>query len=161
MGKKIIFLFLALLLPGCIFVFLKIFGKNEFNVEPLFQSAKPIVTAPCSDVTVPYKVSGDVLKQVFSFGDSLALIYFDEDTLTTKSFEKLEDKIGDEPVSLKRLNANNVESRALYACVFFMEQKKDLVLVDRAGLIRGQYEFDDLDEIDRLKTEITIILKKY
>ena len=39
--KKTVFLFLALILPICIFLFLKFFGKNEFAVEPLYVDVYP------------------------------------------------------------------------------------------------------------------------
>src|SRR2546422_195499 len=36
MNKKNLYLFLALLLPGLVFVFLKYFGKNEFDIPVYF-----------------------------------------------------------------------------------------------------------------------------
>ena len=41
MGRfiKVLFLFLALGLPIVVFVFLKLFGKNQFAVAPLFQDS--------------------------------------------------------------------------------------------------------------------------
>jgi hypothetical protein len=46
-------------------------------------------------------------------------------------------------------------------CVFLLKEPFDLVMVDRAGVIRGQYTSNDREEVDRLIMEITIILKRY
>ena len=66
MFKKIIVLFLALLLPVAIFIFLKSFGKNEFEVKPMFQDA---VNQPtdCSSFKyqTPYQVAEDYLTGPF------------------------------------------------------------------------------------------------
>ena len=47
------------------------------------------------------------------------------------------------------------------SCVFLLSGLNNLVLVDREGNIRGQYQLGNLDEEDRLLVETTIILKKY
>ena len=49
----------------------------------------------------------------------------------------------------------------LKKCVFFLKDRYDLVLVDRAGLIRGEYISDDREEVDRLLMELAILFKKY
>jgi hypothetical protein len=47
------------------------------------------------------------------------------------------------------------------ACIFLLKAPYDVVMIDRKGLIRGQFVSDNREEIDRLMTEIDIILKKY
>ena len=42
-----------------------------------------------------------------------------------------------------------------------MREQFDLVLLDNEGTIRGQYVSDDREEMDRLITELSILLKKY
>jgi hypothetical protein len=54
-----------------------------------------------------------------------------------------------------------IENEKLKRCVFFLSDVQDLVLVDATGVIRGQYLSTDRDEMDRLITEIAIILKRY
>ena len=74
-GSKGILLFLALLLPICIFLFLKFFGKNEFAVEPLFTEGKAS-DETCFPVSYPYVVSDSVMKDYPLGNDSLLLLYF-------------------------------------------------------------------------------------
>ena len=53
LNKKTLFLFLALVLPIGIFLFLKFFGRNEFSVEPLYTRVYPEVTEGCTASKVP------------------------------------------------------------------------------------------------------------
>ncbi len=46
-------------------------------------------------------------------------------------------------------------------CIFFLYNPFDLVLLDSKGMIRGQYESASREEMDRLLTELSIILKQY
>jgi hypothetical protein len=159
--KKAVLLFLALLLPACIFLFLRIFGKNEFNVEPLFQDSKEkIIRAECGEITLPYKIPSRVLSELITAKDSLAIICFDTPDEDPK-FRKLKEELGSEPVHFEISHPGNEARASWYECVFLMTQPADIVVVDRTGTIRGQYNSEDRDEIDRLKTEITILLKKY
>jgi hypothetical protein len=45
-------------------------------------------------------------------------------------------------------------------CYLFNTEQKPLLLVDQQGKIRGHY-FNTREDVDRLLTEATIILKKY
>lgn len=163
MNKKGIFLFLALLLPVLIYVFLKLFGKNEFNVEPLFQDSKVAVDRKdCGPISFPYKISADVLNTIITANDSLALICFDGlDEDSKKEFPRLKEELRTDPIRITITDPGTESQSKWYECIFIMSQPSDMVLVDRKGTIRGQYESSDRDEIDRLKTEITIILKRY
>jgi len=51
--------------------------------------------------------------------------------------------------------------QAWKTCIFLLKKPYDVVLIDRKGLIRGQFVSDNREEIDRLITEVDIILKKY
>jgi len=46
-------------------------------------------------------------------------------------------------------------------CVLFLKGPADMVVVDRRGRLRGQYILADREEVDRLLTEVSIILKRY
>ncbi|NJM25917.1 MAG: hypothetical protein HC859_10980, partial [Bacteroidia bacterium] len=63
--KKII-LVIALIMPVGIFVFLKIFGKNEFAVAPLYRSGAIDVPDGCAGTTyqVPYTLPDEALEAV-------------------------------------------------------------------------------------------------
>ncbi len=164
-GQKIILLFVALLLPACIFLFLKMFGRNEFAVEPLFQKEAPALPSPCDSATVPYVVSGDKLSDYMRPTDSLAIVFLAKDSIgsssTRKTFTQLKEEYEKDPVSITMKWPVKDGFDSTFHCTFAMKKPQDIALIDNQGVIRGQYESSDRDEIDRLKTEITIILKRY
>ena len=160
--SKVLFLFLALLLPVCIFIFLRIFGKNEFNVEPLFSNSPPAVSNECQTVGVPYYLP-DSIKSLLPFGnDSLVVIAFDGngDSKALNQLTRLKGEIANLPVGFLTLPGTE---RHLFwkRCLFFLHEPQDVVTVDAKGQIRGQYTSADREDIDRLLTELTIILKRY
>jgi hypothetical protein len=162
-GKKTIFLFLALLLPIFVFLFLKFFGKNEFAVKPLFQEELPADIKDCSNIQLPYKVNAQVLSDVISADDSLAVIYFMKETPSHESenqMARIEKAFEKDRIRFTTAKANSSLNQTK-RCTFLLQDPYDIVLIDNHGVIRGQYTSDDLDETDRLITEVDIILKKY
>lgn len=157
-GKKILLLFLALALPSFVFVFLKMFGKNQFDVPALFSTQVPEATGECGlDYRLPYHVPDSVLGQVMNPQDSLAVVVFS--AANTASLDRVKEKYGTGSITWKSLDpATNVFRRR---CIFLLAEPFDVILVDRKGLIRGHYNSTDRDEIDRLVTEIAILLKQY
>src|SRR6478736_2801876 len=80
MNKKLIFLFIALLLPGLIYTFLKMFGSNSFAVAPLFQK-EIVVPAGCPDANAPYQLPENLFSVLSSSQgqDSLLLVFYEMD----------------------------------------------------------------------------------
>ena len=156
--KKAVLLFLALLFPACIFVFLKYFGRNEFNVPPLYADVYPEEAKECDvAITLPYHVPKDIRS---TLGDSLTLIHFGATTaLSEKQMNRVINEHGKE-IKLQSLPLSDSITR-LKKCIFFLKDSYDLVLLDNEGTIRGQYVSDDREEMDRLITELSILLKKY
>lgn len=157
--KKVIFLFLALMFPVCIFLFLKIFGKNQFSVPPLFTDVLPENMDECGvAVALPYRIPGSIQDSLSLSNTKMTLIHFgilesDEE----KRLERVKGDYGnkfdfillpDSLLSLKR-------------CAFFLADPNNLVLVDNLGAIRGQYQSTDRDEIDRLRMELSILFNEY
>jgi hypothetical protein len=159
--KKSILLFLALLFPICIFLFLKFFGKNEFKVPPLYTDHYPEGAKECGvTVALPYHIPDPIRTSLFLSQDSLILIHFGELTPGgEKQLERVSNEFG-KAIKLQRMNASD-SAMHLKKCVFFLKDRFDLVLVDQAGVIRGQYISDDREEVDRLLTELAILYKKY
>ena len=158
-GGKVILLFLALLLPIGIFLFLKIFGKNEFAVDPLFttQSAED---STCFPIRYPYHVPDSIARLYPIENDSLVLILSaNDDDESIRQRNRAKDRMADFPVKWHSLDTS-AQNKFHWKCVFLMREQKDVVLIDRRGRIRGQYA-SDREDIDRLITEVTIILKKY
>jgi len=157
-GKKALFLFLAFLLPALIFIFLKIFGKNEFAVPPLYQVEKPEVLSGCTfQPTTPYHVPDSVITGLHFDSDSLVCIWYGNLSHEgSKQFKRVMAVCEKYPVKQLRLD-KSYQSK----CVFFLKEPYDVALIDHKGLIRGQYVASDREEIDRLLIEVDIILKKY
>jgi hypothetical protein len=161
-GNKLIFLFLAFLLPVLIFLFLRFFGKNEFAVEPLYSTTPPEVPAGCAPVSIPYHIPDSITKTLTHEKDSLTLIVFgkpDKEAIT--QLERVDEEFAGDAVHRKIIEQTHPQYTSLKQCIFFLKEPFDLVLVDRKGTIRGEYVTNDREEVDRLLTEIAIILKKY
>lgn len=158
-GRKNLYLFIALLLPGCVFVFLKIFGKNEFAVPSLYVNEMPEIPSGCQQVSIPYHTPDSILTQLDFRTDSLILMSFGEPTKEgTNQLNRVAERY---PDLVQRSIPSDDKDFGWRNCIFFLKEPFDLILVDRKGTIRGHYDSDDLDDMDRLITEITIILKKY
>lgn len=161
-GKQLTYLAIALLLPGSIFVFLKIFGENEFAVEPLYTTVAPEVPAGCYAVKAPYHLPDSVLQQLNFQEDTLVLVVMGNLSADGAiQLHRVEEQTKTDPLHMI-LVGNNVRRLRLWKkCIFFLKEPFDLVLVDKKGALRGQYNSNDREDVDRLLTEITIILKKY
>src|SRR5687768_13056805 len=119
--KKPILLFLALLFPACIFVFLKFFGKNEFSVPPLYTEIYPDGREECGvSVTLPYHIPENVKSWLFHSEDSLALVHFGE--LRTDSEKQLERVSNEYGKAIKLQFVNRSDSVLhLKKCIFFLK----------------------------------------
>jgi len=170
-------------MPILVFLFLKFFGKNEFSVEPLFQSE---IHAPveCNgvDYQVPYIIHDSVLTKVQGT-ELVKLIVFrnlvDADqheqsiqmTRIVKEFSKDPLRIvsvvtGNDSTdvgveAMQVLKVSGQESKSIRSCVFLMPPANDAVVIDLKGRIMGQYTLTDREDTDRLIVELKIMLKKY
>lgn len=161
-GNKVIFLFLAFLLPVLIFLFLRFFGKNEFAVEPLYSTEAPEVPSGCSPVSIPYHVPDSIKKSLALENDTLTLLVFGKPDKEAKTqLARIDEEFAGDALHKKIIEPTYPEYTSLKQCIFFLKEPFDLVLVDRSGTIRGQYVNNDREDVDRLLTEIAIILKKY
>jgi hypothetical protein len=161
-GKKVLFLFLALALPGCIFVFLKMFGKNEFDVPVLHQTGVIEHPSDCNfKYTAPYAIADSVIHSLKAKSQAkLYLINFGNDQAVNERL-KTESKNDDiQILSANEIWTDHQNRQVIQSCVF-LSPSADLVLVDNEKRIRGTYVSTKLDEVDRVLLEIKIILKKY
>lgn len=160
--QKTIFLFLALILPIFIFLFLRYFGKNEFAVQPLYVDVYPEARMGCVTAqTLPYHIPDSIRIQLPLQQDSLVIVSFGEvNAESVNQMNRITEECKHDPVELLPLKKSN-KTIFWKECIFFLKEPFDMVLVDRSGAIRGQYVSNDREEIDRLITELTIILKKY
>ncbi|MBY0433089.1 MAG: hypothetical protein K2U26_03165, partial [Cyclobacteriaceae bacterium] len=72
--KKLLYLFLALALPGLIFVFLKMAGRNEFNIPVYYETG--VTDSPCGiTYPSPYSVPDSVRKRLGNEG-RVMIVFF-------------------------------------------------------------------------------------
>jgi hypothetical protein len=160
--KKALYLFLALLLPVCVFLFLRSFGKNEFAVKPLYVDELPPTLEGCNpNNKKPYVLPDSIVTKYSNAKDSLTVIFFG--TLkgeAANQFRRVQEELAGQGVSTIAVPDTTNNSKTM-RCTFFLQEPIDVVMFDRYGTIRGNYAGSDRDEIDRLLTEITIIQKRY
>ena len=185
---KIIFLILAFVLPIGIFIFLKMFGRNEFDVAPLFTTTPPPQAEGCDrNVSLPYVVPDSIRSRFRLAADSLTVFFFEPvDNEALNQIDRVSEQTVSDPVQLIKLintgaatpgydagvaldsvsraettAGKNLDYTALRRCIFLLNGDSNVVMLDKRGVIRGQYIASDRDDIDRLLTEITILLRKY
>lgn len=162
-GVKLILLILALALPVLIFVFLKFFGKNEFQVEPLFAEGPPVVSGCPEFPQGQYYIPAELVAGLGgSTVDSLTLIVVGSDGQRNAFEDRLREGFTPTEVKIASVSGISADSlKQLRMCYFFMNEPYDLLLVDKQRRIRGIYQAENREEIDRLLVEARIILKKY
>lgn len=159
-------MFLALLLPALVFVFLKYAGRNEFNIPVYFEEG---VTKPLSgcrqNYDKPYRITNAVWPGPYEIRRAANVLVFPARGL---DFNKLKSAIDEEfgpgNVWLREarvLATDSVMCNVWKKCIFFVDQPNQAVLVDTEGRIRGYYNLQLREEIDRLRVELKILMKKY
>ncbi len=149
--KKIAYLFLALLLPGIIFIFLKKFGKNEFDL-PVYDVAQASSACPYAYQS-PYVLPDSLWKK----DRTTATLFISPGT--TQQQSNLE-KIWEE-FTKQDLRIVDIDAGEAMQCILLAKHPYTTVLVDDQKRIRGYYLPDTREEFDRLKMEINILLKRY
>ena len=158
--RKFAYLFLALLVPGLIFVFLKFAGTNRFDVPVYPVDGNPLHSDCVGDVAGPYFIPDSLWRRVpnktslvvvmFSSGD------FDEESLSRSVVGEVGPRVTF--INGDRLSPDPARWRG---CVFLLQAPRQSTLIDSLGQIRGQYDLRNLDEIDRLRVEVKILLGSY
>ena len=178
---KLLVLILALALPVGIFLFLKFFGKNEFEVKPLFTDVFPSnLPSDCGfQLAIPYVIPDTILSRLaWNSSDSLTLFSFNPEIAKPLYLDRL--LLNNKPHLLRVVliqgstmkpveEGKGIKSAVLadpvlaYSknCFLFINEPNDLILVDQKGRIRGYYQLSNREEFDRLIMEISIILKQY
>ena len=196
-GLKLIILFVTIALPVAIFLFLKIFGENRFDIPVYYQEENTNLDSDCSTISFPYLVplfetftsdsikvpkiefadinlfiilptdktiretlnQTDRLKASFINQSQIKFFLLQTSDLVFPSMEKYENILDHKGVF------NFVKCGLLIPAYFnFKEEEKNpatgyAVLVDKERRIRGYYVISDREEVDRIITEIGILLK--
>jgi hypothetical protein len=158
-NKKGILLFIGLLLPVLVFLFLKFFGRNEFDVPLIFE--RPIVAPPgCNrSYSHPY-ILEDSIVNILGRRSKLVLITFGNEQQLERAVTKI-DTVDLRLVSVHDLKLSEEQIGYLRECVLLLGSEKDVALIDARKQLRGQYESDDREDLDRMVAEINILLKRY
>jgi hypothetical protein len=163
-GKKILFLFLALLLPVGVFLFLKTFGKNEFDVPVLYSAGVVDKPAGCNlDYGKPYFLPDSIFIKI-DHARNASLTIIDFAKAHSSRLESIQTKFKGAKVVLKPASELSINSTAfsfVRQCILLLNEQETIILVDNEKRIRGKYNGTKRDELDRLEAEIIIILKKY
>jgi hypothetical protein len=184
--KKSLYLFLALLLPVCTFLFLKQFGVNEFVVKPLFEeSAELPVSCAQYSYQFPYAVADSVLAEIHRNPDDALLLVVIDDTLPINKQERaiqlgrvvrqfpeyaFSIKVYTDDFKFYRTNLadlrvdemkSNTAIETLKNCVFLMTAHDDAVLINQHNRIVGKYSLTNREDADRLLVEMKILLHQY
>ena len=177
MNKKYLYLFAALALPALFFAFLKMFGKNEFDIPIYFKegiSPDSICNVSADGV---YTITDSVFNRLELNKESEAKViiiypFVKEDLseverVVSKYSSKLLDKvvisgvINNPITNIRRVFLDYNEFGPTVYCDLRVEEPWSVVLIDKKNHIRGFYDGSRRDEMDRLDTELSILLKMY
>ena len=183
---KRVLLFTALLLPVLIFVFLKSFGKNQFDI-PVYNHTNISREISCHNITMPHVVGELKIENDILVANCVVNIYQKFDTaikeVEMKGLMKVKDRLeGEEEVVIYSIGSSNsastieelikkyqiegfwqvhqVDAQSLndfVNCELMISGNYSLTLVDEEGRIRGYY-YGTEEEIDRLILETKILL---
>ena len=153
----------ALLLPVCIFIFLKVFGKNHFAVKPLYQEEVPAYASVCKPVLTPYTVDTTWLKKMNVAHDGITMIYYDDahnHRSSQNQLTRVREKFNAGGVTIVTIDGHHAYD-SLRNCVLLLQGDSNTVLLNRKGIIYGQYMLHNREEADRLIMELDILLENY
>ena len=158
MNKKITYLLVALVLPGLIFIFLKIFGKNHFDIPVYYKNGITDSLKECSGAHQGQYYLPDSAFAIFKNKNDITSLFVDESEISNKEVEKLRQSFKNQLqiISMKELEPARLSR--IKKCTLFLKEPWKAVLVDRQKRIRGYYAFTSLEETDRLNVEVDILL---
>jgi protein SCO1/2 len=161
MKFKWVYLFLGLLFPLLISLFLRYFGKNEFNIPVYFKNGVDSLKSNCAfDYSKPYVVPDSVFAFFNKDTHSTMLVTIDSSAEAKKNFSRLDTEVGTTGYNFVSLKSDSL-NQSLISCVLFLNKPWTTVLIDKENRIRGYYAPNTLEETDRLIVEMKILLKQY
>lgn len=186
--KKVLLLFVVFLLPVLIYLFLKSFGRNEFDVPVLYTDSIG-VSASCygKNYHLPYQVPDSLLKTFQWDSASLfTVIVFENDSredrhersiqLTRLTTEFKDESLGiihlsgapanavsgTSDIVIQEVRMPDADLLSIKTCFFLLNSKQDAVVIDKDRRIRGQYTLTKREDADRMiMEELNILFKKY
>jgi protein SCO1/2 len=183
---KGILLFTALLLPVLIFVFLKMFGNNQFDI-PVFNHTELSAKVNCTDINLPHVVgNNEGALEPMEPSRTVNIYHVMDDGIKSEEMKGLmvvKDRLTGSDALIHSIGALDSLTdlnglRQTYQiggiwelhqmakdqlveninCQLMITEGESLVLVDDTGRIRGYYAGSDEEEIDRLVLEAKILI---
>lgn len=158
------YLLLALLLPGMVFVFLKLGGSNRFDI-PVYPLPGTPLRSDCAEaVSDGYTLPDSAQARLIPDVQRVYVIIFGDREVDAQSIgQAVGEEIGPrvEFVSGETLSADPIVVQRWKSCVFLLSAPWQTALVDGSGKIRGFYDLRSRDEVDRLRVELKILLEMY
>mgnify|MGYP001801415468 FL=1 len=156
-------LLLAILaIPVFIFLFLKSFGKNQFDI-PYYHSEG--VSLPFTDCEYPRDTFRVNLSDVNSKRANVTLFFRQDAEFALSDLNNVRSRLkslfsSDMSFITHDYNAalDSTLFKKLMHCGFVTDTINQFILHDQRGRIRGYY-YTDLEELDRLIVEIKILLE--
>lgn len=159
MNKKIAYLLVALALPGLIFIFLKIFGKNHFDIPIYYENGISDLAKECSGTYRGQYTLPDSVFIAFGYKSNVTCLFIDASEMNNKDAAQLRRAFNDSQLQIISLESiEPYHLNQIRNCILFLKEPWKAVLVDKQKRIRGYYAFTNLEETDRLKVEIEILL---
>ena len=175
---KVALLVVTLALPALIFIFLKLFGENTFEVPIYHTNGVDQNVEGCSFPSGQYHVDPSQMPEEARLQGKISVVAFVADRKVLNQLDRVDQSFshkslqilnicdsttitelgGGSSGSLRQLYLNSHKHRQLIRCGFVAENDRQLVLVDQLSRIRGYYLAEDWEEIDRLILEIKILL---
>lgn len=163
MSKKSIYLLLALILPVGVFVFLRMFGKNEFTIPVYYEQGVTDSQPSCAyTYPVPYSVPDSIMQRIGWAADkSVVLLVADTSTVVNIGLKRLQEEFESTDFQFVYPSGEPASRDHWYSCFFFLKRPWSAVLIDSEKRIRGYYAPNSREEVDRLIVEMKILLKQY
>ncbi len=192
-------LLITLAIPVFIWLFLKFFGHNNFEIPVYYpngidsipgctSSQEPHVIPAFSLSSIPGRTftesefDGEIvisfflpyncedscelvleklagIQQVLSKTDNLKIVVFGDEKYTMEELKSLADRYHADPEQWYFLSGKQQAITTLKKCGFILSSFPlyTLVLTDEQSQIRGYYQVDDPEEVERLKGEVKIL----
>ena len=158
MNKKITYLLVALALPGLIFIFLKIFGKNHFDIPVYYKNGISDSLRECSGMHHGQYTLPDSVLAIFSNKNAEASLFVDASERSNKELEKLKQSFENQLQIISLEGIEPARLNRIKKCNLLLKEPWKAVLIDNQKRIRGYYAFNSLEETDRLNVEVEILL---
>jgi len=162
MNKKIVYLLLALVLPVLVFVFLRNFGKNQFDIPIYYQEGVTYISSDCSVTSQGQYLLSDTSLQAIGWRHHNLLLVTDASEVERRELARACEGSDSSEVQIIDMNVVVADRLAEWKrCSLFIRDPFKVVLIDDQKRIRGYYALNSREEIDRLEVELKILLKKY